>query len=29
MEKICINEKETKHSFPIEHTDMMQTTIKY
>ncbi len=27
--KICINKKETKHSFPIEHTDMMQTTIAY
>lgn len=27
--KICINKKETKHSFPIEHTDMMQTTIIY
>ena len=27
--KICINKKETKHSFPIEHTDMMQTTISY
>ncbi len=27
--KISINKKETKHSFPIEHTDMMQTTINY
>lgn len=27
--KICINKAETKHSFPIEHTDMMQTTIMY
>ncbi|TDD96910.1 hypothetical protein [Flavobacterium cellulosilyticum] len=27
--KICINKKETKHNFPIEHTDMMQTTISY
>lgn len=27
--KICINKEETKHSFPIEHTDMMQTTISY
>ncbi len=27
--KICINKSETKHSFPIEHTDMMQTTITY
>ena len=27
--KICIDKKETKHSFPIEHTDMMQTTIDY
>ncbi len=27
--KICINKMETKHSFPIEHTDMMQTTIMY
>ena len=27
--KICIDKKETKHSFPIEHTDMMQTTISY
>ena len=27
--KICINKKESKHSFPIEHTDMMQTTINY
>ncbi len=27
--KICIDKKETKHSFPIEHTDMMQTTIAY
>ena len=27
--KICIDKKETKHSFPIEHTDMMKTTIMY
>jgi len=27
--KICIDKKETKHSFPVEHTDMMQTTIQY
>ena len=27
--KICIDKKESKHSFPIEHTDMMQTTISY
>ncbi|MBC7381782.1 MAG: hypothetical protein H7296_02170 [Bacteroidia bacterium] len=27
--KICINKKDIKHSFPIEHTDMMQTTIMY
>jgi hypothetical protein len=27
--KICISKKETKHSFPIEHTDMMQQTISY
>ena len=27
--KICINKMESKHSFPIEHTDMMQTTISY
>jgi len=27
--KICINKQETRHSFPIEHTDMMQTTIGY
>ncbi len=27
--KISIDKKETKHSFPIEHTDMMQTTINY
>lgn len=27
--KVCINKKETKHSFPIEHTDMMQTAISY
>lgn len=27
--KICISKQETKHSFPIEHTDMMQTTIGY
>ena len=29
MEKICINKKETKHSFPIEHTDMLQQCISY
>ena len=28
-EKICISKMESKHSFPIEHTDMMQTTISY
>lgn len=28
-EKICITKLESKHSFPIEHTDMMATTIKY
>lgn len=27
--KISINKSETKHSFPIEHTDMMETTISY
>ena len=27
--KICINKKESKHSFPIEHTDMMSSTIMY
>ncbi len=27
--KICISKMESKHSFPIEHTDMMQTTILY
>ena len=27
--KICISKMETKHSFPIEHTDMMQQTISY
>lgn len=27
--KICVNKLESKHSFPIEHTDMMQTTISY
>lgn len=27
--KICITKMENKHSFPIEHTDMMQTTISY
>jgi hypothetical protein len=27
--KICITKMESKHSFPIEHTDMMQTTILY
>lgn len=27
--KISITKMESKHSFPIEHTDMMQTTIMY
>ena len=27
--KICVTKMESKHSFPIEHTDMMQTTINY
>lgn len=27
--KICISKMETKHSFPIEHTDMMTTTMMY
>jgi len=27
--KICISKMESKHSFPIEHTDMMQTTLMY
>ena len=27
--KICVDKMETKHSFPIEHTDMMETTINY
>ncbi|MBC7523378.1 MAG: hypothetical protein H7239_02935 [Flavobacterium sp.] len=27
--KIAITKMESKHSFPIEHTDMMQTTIMY
>lgn len=27
--KICITKMESKHSFPIEHTDMMTTTIMY
>ncbi|MEN9611133.1 MAG: hypothetical protein RLZZ628_1947 [Bacteroidota bacterium] len=27
--KICITKQETKHNFPMEHTDMMQTTINY
>lgn len=27
--KICISKMESKHSFPIEHTDMMQTSISY
>ena len=27
--KISITKTESKHSFPIEHTDMMQTTIMY
>ena len=28
-QKICITKMESKHSFPIDHTDMMQTTINY
>lgn len=27
--KICISKVESKHSFPIEHTDMMTTAIMY
>lgn len=27
--KITISKNETKHSFPIEHTDMLETTINY
>ncbi len=27
--KICITKRETKHSFPVEHTDMMESTINY
>ena len=27
--KVCITKMESKHSFPIEHTDMMQTTLMY
>ena len=27
--KICISKMESKHSFPIEHTDNMTTTISY
>lgn len=27
--KICITKEETKHNFPIEHTDMMTATINY
>jgi hypothetical protein len=27
--KICITKSESKHSFPIEHTDMMTTVINY
>ena len=27
--KICVDRMESKHSFPIEHTDMMETTISY
>lgn len=27
--KICITKSESKHSFPIEHTDMMTTTLNY
>jgi hypothetical protein len=29
MEKITVTKMESKHSFPVEHTDMMQTTIMY
>jgi hypothetical protein len=27
--KICITKSESKHSFPVEHTDMMTTVINY
>ncbi len=27
--KICVTKNESKHSFPIEHTDMMTTTLNY
>lgn len=27
--KICVTKSESKHSFPIEHTDMLTTTINY
>jgi hypothetical protein len=27
--KICITKQDTKHNFPMAHTDMMQTTINY
>lgn len=27
--KICVTMSESKHSFPIEHTDMMTTTLSY
>lgn len=27
--KICVSKNESKHSFPIEHTDMMTTVINY
>lgn len=27
--KICVTKSESKHSFPIEHTDMMTTVINY
>ena len=27
--KICITKNESKHSFPVEHTDMMQQTISH
>lgn len=26
---ICINKKESKHSFPIEHTDMLMQSVSY
>lgn len=28
-EKICVTKTESQHSFPIEHTDMLATTINY